>query len=378
MKPYIVDTTLRDGEQAPGVIINSTDKMEIARLLDKLGIEEVEVGTPAMGEFEQEIIKKIATSGFNFSTICWCRALTSDIDMAAKCKTDAVSISFPVSETQLKALNKDWNWVLTELPRIVKYAQSLFARVYIGFQDASRCASNKLEELVRLSVKHNVNRIRIADTVGIMTPVSVMQLFAELTTEFADFDFEFHAHNDLGMATANAFMALKYGASGVSGTVNGMGERAGNMAIEELIMAQYIQNNGYSHYQVSCISAMCSLVASAAKQPLHKGKPICGGNAFSHETGVHVRSLLKDKLSYQPYDESVIGLKENAIVIGKHSGKAALQYFFKQKGQNPTQNQLKILHKRIHETIAMRGKVPTERFILNMYQNLLFSPQFAH
>jgi len=374
MNTYIVDTTLRDGEQAPGVIFTNKEKFEIAHLLDKLGIEEVELGTPAMGKHEISLMRDIAMAGFSFKTISWCRALKADIDSAALCKTNSVSISFPVSQVQLNTLNKNFDWVKAEIPNMIEYAKSHFNHVIIGLQDASRCERKYLIEAIEIASNSGADRIRIADTVGILTPVDVMSLFADLKYEFPCTDFEFHAHNDLGMATANAFMALKYGAKGVSGTINGLGERAGNMAIEELIMTNFLKDKNTSKYNTQLINQLCTLVAEASKSPLHNNKPICGANVFAHETGVHVSSVLRNKLSYQPYDESVVGVKSNKIVIGKHSGKAALTYFFNQKGENPTCIQLKQLHEKIIDGISLKGNTPTEQFILNLYNDLKFSP----
>lgn len=375
MKNYIVDTTLRDGEQAPGVIMNSYQKMEIARLLDDLGVDEVEVGTPAMGDFEQKIIKQIATAGFSFKTISWCRAIKKDIKKAALCKTDAVSISFPVSDIQLKAINKDRIWVAKEMPKLVEYAREYFDRVYVGLQDASRCEMPVLKGFVELARLSKADRIRIADTVGLYSPVEVSNVFANLSKSFPDVDFELHAHNDLGMASANAFMALQYGATGISATVNGLGERAGNAALEEVIMAMSLKNNA-GNYNTKVINTLCNCVADASGRALHQSKPISGSGVFTHETGVHVRSLMSDKRSYQAFDEAMVGVEANNIVIGKHSGKAALTHFFNKHGVAPTVNQLKEIHNNIVESISLRGKVPNERFIMSLYDNLQFSTSY--
>ncbi len=373
MKKYIVDTTLRDGEQTPGVMFTAIQKMEIAYYLNQLGIDEVEVGTPAMGVSEQNIIREIATAGFLFRTISWCRALTLDIDLAELCKTDAVNISFPVSEIQLNALQKDENWVLEQIPILVKYALAKFKYVYVGMQDATRANRDFLIQAIATALNAGACRIRIADTVGIMNPVSTTGLFADLVNIFSHTDFEFHPHNDLGMATANAFSARVAGASGVSGTVNGIGERAGNVAIEELIMAEYMAVGNITKYNTHIIKKICSSVAEFSYLPLSKCKPIVGGNAFVHETGVHVRSVLKNKMSYQPYDESKVGVGESKVVIGKHSGKSAIEYFFKQNGKELTKTELLLIQERIKEALEHENIEPNENYIMDIYKNVMCS-----
>ncbi len=368
MKKYIVDTTLRDGEQAPGVIFTPEQKVRIAQKLEVLGIDEVEVGTPAMGEQEQRDIRTIATAGFSFKTTAWCRALKEDIKAAARCKTDAVSVSFPVSPVQLEALNKSLDWVRDEMPKMIAYARLFFDRVYIGLQDASRCDTDTLNDLVAVAQEAGADRIRIADTVGVMTPVSVSQLFSTLHSYFPETDFEFHAHNDLGMATANAFMALHCGASGISGTVNGLGERAGNIAIEEIIMAEHL--SGYGKYETTALRDLCKYVEEASEQKLSVAKPICGDQVFTHETGIHVRSLLRNKLSYQPFDEKLVGIKANRIVIGKHSGRHAIAHFYQTKGVQLNSEQLNEVYKRIQERVKAEAKQPDEETMLSIYRDM--------
>lgn len=372
MNKYIVDTTLRDGEQAPGVMFTSQQKIEIAFLLDRLGIDEVEVGTPAMGYREQKDIRAIAKSGFNFKTTAWCRALKSDIDAAASCETDAVSISFPVSKVQLDALDKNIKWVEDEMPILVAYAKERFESVYVGFQDATRCDIPTLKHLTRLANSLDVQRVRIADTVGIMTPVTTTKLFDILHASFPETDFEYHAHNDLGMATANAFVALESGASGVSVTVNGLGERAGNVALEELLVAQHLSENE-SRYELASLKELSHVVEQASKQQLSVAKPIVGEHAFAHETGIHVNSILKNKMSYQAFDESLVGVNSNKILIGKHSGRHAYINYYKAKGMPLNSEQVEAVYKTAQQFIFSMSRNPDEEDMLDLYDRAINS-----
>lgn len=376
MEPYIVDSTLRDGEQAPGVAFCDAAKFKIAEKLNDLKIREVEVGTPAMGKNEQHIIREIATADFLFKTISWCRALKSDIDAAYACKTDAVSISFPVSECQLKALGKTEHWVFEQMLHLISYAKTKFEKVIVGLQDASRSSHDDLNRFIDYALYCNADRIRIADTVGILTPVSTMELFKKLLAVHPKADFEFHAHNDLGMATANAFVAIESGASGVSGTLNGIGERAGNMAIEEFMMAQFMNNGQKSDYRLQQIKSACHAVSKASKMPLHKAKPIVGENAFSHETGIHVKSILKNKLTYQPFCEAIVGANAHKIVIGKHSGKAALNEFLRQNHLTASIKHMEIFKEKIAKTIQQENALLSNDALLGLYHEVVMENSF--
>ena len=233
-KPYLIDSTLRDGEQAPGVVFHLEEKLKIASLLDQAKIPEVEVGTPAMGKDEVAEIKAIVQAGFKFKTLSWCRATKEDIDAAAMAGTSGVNISFPVSDIHLFAMGKTQGWVLHTMREMVAYAADKFEYVAIGAQDASRAEFHFLSDFIGEAIWLKASRVRIADTVGILNPITTARLFRKIRKYFPHISLEFHGHNDLGMATANTFTALSAGANCASVTVNGIGERAGNAALKKL------------------------------------------------------------------------------------------------------------------------------------------------
>src|ERR1035437_6122570 len=205
---HIIDSTLRDGEQAPGVVFTLEEKLRIAAMLDDCGVKEVEVGTPAMGEEEQRMIREIVRSGFRFDALCWARAKECDIVASARTGAGRINISFPVSDIQLKAIGRSRAWVLKQLPPMLKLSRKFFGFVAIGAQDATRANREFLFEFIAACLAEGIDRIRLADTVGILNPFSVAELFSTATERFPFVDFEFHGHNDLGMATANSVSAF--------------------------------------------------------------------------------------------------------------------------------------------------------------------------
>ena len=325
--PYLIDTTLRDGEQAPGVVFSLKEKLRIAELLDKAGIPELEIGTPAIGRQEVDEMKTIVDAGFKFKTLAWCRATKSDIDAAAKTRTHGINISFPVSEIHQHAMAKDQKWVFETMHEMIRYASSQFEYVAIGAQDASRAEFSFLSDFIGEALYLGAARVRIADTVGILNPITTSRLFQKIKTYFPEGMFEFHGHNDLGMATANTLIALSTGATAASLTVNGLGERAGNAALEEVVMALELSFAVNHKLNTTVLGELSRFVSLASGIPIPANKPVTGGNALSHESGIHTNSLLKNRETYQIIKASKIGLAEKEFIFGKHSGKTALISF---------------------------------------------------
>lgn len=319
----IIDSTLRDGEQAPGVVFSVKEKLKIAHMLDEIGIDEIEAGTPAMGESECNMISRIVKMNLNARISVWSRALEQDILIAAKTKAQGIHIAFPLSDIQLSSMNKEWNMMKDLLPSMVEIAKSYFPFVSVGAQDASRCDIERLFEFIGIAEDLDIHRIRIADTVGILTPIGTMQLIGDILNLYPQLEIDFHGHNDLGMATANAITAWQAGASNLSVTINGLGERAGNSALEEVVMAMLLIDK-QSKYSTSTLYALCEYVASASKRPIPEGKAISGNMAFSHESGIHAKSSLVNTLSFQAFDGKLIGRESSQNLFGKHSGKGAV------------------------------------------------------
>lgn len=329
---WLVDTTLRDGEQAPGVCFDSATKMEIARALDCAGIDELEAGTPAMGEEVQEDIRRIAALGLHCRLSVWCRAHPDDLAAAARCNVEGVHFSLPVSAIHFGALGKGPSWVLSRAESLITAARAHFDRVTVGAQDATRADEDFLLQFASCAKTAGAHRLRIADTVGISRPATVDRLMRAIKKAVPGLDLEFHGHNDLGMATANALTALEAGAQAVSVTVNGLGERAGNTALEQMVMALHCHPILNCSLDSRALVSLCHLVASAAGRPIAPSQPVAGDHVFTHESGIHCHAMLKDTRAYEPFDPRQAGHRDRRFLLGTHSGSTAIRHLLRQAG----------------------------------------------
>jgi homocitrate synthase NifV len=331
-KNWMVDTTLRDGEQAPGVVFRSQERQKIAKSLAACGIDEIEVGIPAMGEKACRDIKHLVRLGLGCTLTSWCRAKKTDIDLAAACETPGVHISFPTSSILLKTFDRDESWALESLAELVRYSKHHFDHVSVGAQDATRTERRFLTQFASLALDCGVHRLRIADTVGMASPAMIMGMLSDLLTALPGLSLEFHGHNDLGMATANAVSAVDAGAQALSVTVNGLGERAGNAPLEETAMALFGVGPHRSNIQLAGLTRLCQQVADLSGQILPPSKPVVGSRIFSHESGIHCAGLIKDSTAYQLFDPKLVGSQAGQFVIGYHSGAAGICHLLKTQG----------------------------------------------
>jgi homocitrate synthase NifV len=320
----INDTTLRDGEQAPGVVFNLSDKLAIARALAAAGADEIEAGTPAMGEEEVEAIAAIVSANLPLRVGAWCRLNEADVDAALRAGVKMVNISAPMSRLQMRVkLKAEPQEVADRVTRVVGYARDKGLEVALGGEDSSRADLRDIGLIAGAAAKLGVFRFRFADTLGLLDPFSTYEYIKRLRNE-TDLAIEFHGHNDLGLATANTLAAIRAGASAASVTVLGLGERAGNAPLEEVCVALPRTAEARTGVDPTRLAALAELVAHAARDSIPRAKPIVGADIFTHESGIHVAGLLSDVRTYQGLDPAMLG-RRHKVVIGKHSGLAALR-----------------------------------------------------
>jgi homocitrate synthase NifV len=274
--------------------------------------------------------------------MAWCRMTDGDLAAAAAAGLTAVNLSMPASDLQLRAkLGYTRQTALLAIEHMVGKACRAGFWVAVGCEDASRADPRHLEDVIRIAARAGAQRVRIADTVGILDPFSTLALLEPLV-ESANVDLEFHAHNDLGLATANTLAAYRAGVRHLSVTVGGLGERAGNASLEEVAVALRQSGTPASGIDLASLPDLAACVATASGQPIPPARPITGTNVFTHESGIHVAGLLADRQTYQGLDPADFG-RRHRIVIGKHSGVKALQHVLNEQGRDVEPDQLSAL-----------------------------------
>ena len=369
----IDDTTLRDGEQTPGVAFSRKEKLTIAKHLDAIGVQEIEAGIPVMGRDESRMFESIMGLGLNARIIAWNRALIGDVQASVAAGAKAIEISLPMSDVQIHTkLNKTREWILDQIKSVLDYCANFDLYVSVGGEDASRADIGFLEEYVKTIEAHGADRFRFCDTVGILDPFRTYELTSKIR-EITKLDIEVHTHNDFGMATANAMAAVRAGATHVNTTVMGLGERAGNAPLEEIIMASRHVYGMNDSFDTKNMRSLSEYVAKAAGRNLDPQKPVIGEFMFTHESGIHTDGVIKNPKNYEPFDPEELNMKRN-LVFGNQSGLAVLRYILEQEGFSLENYQLTGL---LHEAkkLARRNKAVLNRAeVIGLYSKLTSRP----
>ncbi len=327
----IIDTTLRNGELTAGVVFSKHEKLRIAKLLDEIGIPEIEVGTPAIGEAERETIKAIAGSGLKSRLYAYCDADPSHVDYAAQTGIKNVILNVSTSDIHIKKkYKKNRTWLINRLKEVIREAKKNDLDFIVSAEDATRTDLEFLLKILNIAQKKGARRFRICDTVSRLDPFRTFLNINSISNS-VDFPLEVYNHNDFGMATANGMAAIRAGASSIVVSVGGLGEGTGNAALEEIVMAlKYLEN-----IELGIITTkfreIAEYVAKASARAIPIWKAIVGTNVFAHESGIHADGVIKNPKNYEVFNPREVGLTRQ-LVVGKHSGSHTILHKFKEFG----------------------------------------------
>jgi homocitrate synthase NifV len=364
------DTTLRDGEQTAGVVFSNHEKVRIAKLLDEIGVHQIESGIPAMGGDERDVIEEIAALGLRSSVLAWNRANVGDIETSLACGVDAVAISLATSDIHIETkLRKDRDWVIDTIRECVAFAKSEGVYVSVNAEDASRTETGFLIRYAKAARDEGADRIRFCDTIGLMEPFRTYRIITDLIEE-TGLEVEMHTHNDFGMATANAIAGIHAGATWVNTTVAGLGERAGNSALEEVVMAlKYIEELDLE-IDTTRLRELGEYVAQAAGRTIPVWKSIIGTNMFAHESGIHADGVIKNPKTYEVFAPDEVGL-ERQIVVGKHSGSRAIVLKFHEYGIDLTAEEAAEILPRVRAAAIELKRSLFDKELLYIYKDYM-------
>jgi 2-isopropylmalate synthase len=354
----IFDTTLRDGEQSPGVSLTVEDKIEIAKQLSLLGVDAIEAGFPSSSEGEKKVIKEIVKAGLNTEICGLSRANKNDVDTAIECEVDTVHVFIPTSPVQMKyAVNMTPEQVLSAAVDSVGYVKKHGLKCEFSPMDATRSELTYLKRVCEAVQDAGMDRLNVPDTVGIMVPKTMAKLIEDLKT-VVTVPISVHCHDDFGMAVANSLAAVEAGAAQVHCTINGLGERAGNASLEEIVMALHMLYKCKTGVNTRLLYSTSRMVATLTGLSVQANKAIVGENAFAHESGIHTRGVTEKPITFEPIKPELVG-RTRKLVAGKLAGTRGIKAELEEIGSHPTEDQLKEIVQRV-KALGDKGKMVTD------------------
>jgi homocitrate synthase NifV len=369
-EPKLNDTTLRDGEQTPGVVFSIDEKLSIAKLLDEIGVQQIEAGTPIMSDHEVKAVGAIVKEGLSASVMGWARAAKPDIDAVLKTSADAVAISIATSDIHLQyKLGMTREQVLEKATSMVEYAKDHGLYISLNSEDATRTEFPFLKEFAQKGMEAGADRLRVCDTLGVLIPQSTRYLVKRVIDEIG-IPVEIHTHNDYGLGVANALAAYEVGAEWASTTVNGLGERAGNSSLEGIIMSLTKLYNLENEYKMDKLYEISRYVESASGLAVPPNRSIVGQHMFTHESGIHVDGVLKYPYTYESFLPDEIGASRK-IIIGKHSGKHAVWDKLQELGIEVSKEQLLEIVEAIKERSQKRKSAIKDSGIKKIAEDII-------
>lgn len=361
MKPWnveICDVTLRDGEQTPGVSFTCEEKADIATMLDEIHVDVIEAGFPAVSPYEKKCVTNIANLGLDARICGFARAKEADIGTAIDCGVDMVSIFIPTSDLHVRLkFKKSREDVLQDALKMIDYARDHGVNVRFAAEDASRTDTVFLKHVYQSAAEHGAVLVSFADTVGCLLPTEMYRIMTDLVSS-VPIPLCAHCHNDMGFASANTIAAAEAGAYQLHTTINGLGERCGNAALEEVLIALRMKG-GVDRYDLSHLQKISRTVEKYSGIQIEKTKPVVGEHAFAHESGIHIAAILDDPHSYEHFPPELVG-GERHFILGKHTGKKALEHVITSLGCNLTDNQICKVLDRVKEVGERKCNITPE------------------
>lgn len=373
-KVRIFDTTLRDGEQTPGVSVNAEQKVTIAIKLDELGVDAIEAGFPIVSDGEARAIKTIVRQGLKSEICGLARSVQADIDAALKCDLKYIHTFIATSEIHMKyKLNMTPDQVLERAIWAVDYAKKHGVQVEFSAEDATRSDRGFLIKVLKAAQEAGADRIDIPDTVGYATPEYISSLVQEVTDNIT-VPISMHCHDDFGHAVANSLAGINAGAICAHVTINGIGERAGNASLEEFVMALHCLYNRRTNIKSELLYETSKFVSNTMGIIVQPNKAIIGENAFGHESGIHTHGIINNPLTYEPISPELVGRKR-WLQAGKHAGAHGIKAMLGDFGIKPTEEQLKEIVER-QKTVADLGKSITTADLLSISGQIMGNSKF--